>query len=252
MEHWAGKIALVTGGATGIGRVTAQCFAKAGATVVVGDVDQGGAEQTAGLIAAAGGLGHVVVADVSSAAGVDVLFAHIDAQWGRLDFACNNAGIAEVPAAWLDVSEDSWHRVLALNLTGVWLCMRAEIRQMLTQGGGSIVNMASIFGLVGGPASPALTASKHGVVGLTKSAALAYAKSGIRVNAVCPSFIETPMLDRLFAQHPEHKEVIAARQPIGRLGTAGEVAETVVWLCSAGAAFITGQALAVDGGFVAQ
>jgi NAD(P)-dependent dehydrogenase (short-subunit alcohol dehydrogenase family) len=251
-EGLAGKIALVTGGATGIGRVTALTFAREGATVIIADVDERGAEETVRLITATGGAAHTLATDVTRAAAVEALLAHIAATWGRLDCACNNAGMADGAPSWLDVAENAWERVLAVNLTGVWLCMRAEIRQMLTQGRGTIVNMASIFGLVGSPTSPALTASKHGVIGLTKSAALAYARAGIRINAVCPSFIDSPMLDRLFAQHPEYKDPLVARHPIGRLGTLEEVAEAVVWLCSDAAAFITGQALAVDGGYVVQ
>jgi NAD(P)-dependent dehydrogenase (short-subunit alcohol dehydrogenase family) len=252
VEGLAGKIALVTGGATGIGRVIALTFARAGATVIIADVDERGAEETVRLIMATGGAAHAVATDVSRAVAVEALLAHIAATWGRLDCACNNAGMADGAPTWLDVTEDAWERVLALNLTGVWLCMRAEIRQMLTQGRGTIVNIASIFGLVGSPTSPALTASKHGVIGLTKSAAVAYAQAGIRINAVCPAFIDSPMLERLFRQYPERKDPLVARHPIGRLGTAEEVAEAVVWLCSDAAAFIMGQALAVDGGYVVQ
>jgi NAD(P)-dependent dehydrogenase (short-subunit alcohol dehydrogenase family) len=251
-EGAAGRIALVTGGATGIGRVIALTFARAGATVIIADVDERGAEETVRLIMATGGAAHVVATDVTRAAAVATLLAHITATWGRLACACNNAGVADSAPTWLDVTEDAWERVLALNLTGVWLCRRAEIRQMLTQGRGTIVNIASIFGLVGSPTSPALPASKHGVIGLTNSAAVAYAHAGIRINAVCPAFIDSPMLDRLFRHYPEHKAPIVARHPMGRLGTAEEVAAAVVWLCSDAAAFITGLALAVDGGYVVQ
>jgi NAD(P)-dependent dehydrogenase (short-subunit alcohol dehydrogenase family) len=251
-EGLAGKIALVTGGAAGIGRTIAMTFANAGARVIIADTDERGAEEAVGLITAAGGAAHAVATDVTRTAAVQALLAHIAATWGRLDCACNNAGMADGAPAWLDVTEDAWERVLTLNLTGVWLCMRAEIRQMLSQGRGTIVNIASIFGLVGSPTSPALTASKHGVVGLTKSAAVAYGQAGIRINAVCPAFIESPVLDRLFRQYPDQRDRVVARHPVARLGTAEEVAETVVWLCSDAAAFITGQALAVDGGYVAQ
>lgn len=253
MAEGAGEnVVLVTGGAAGIGRVTALAFARTGATVIIADMDEHGAADTVRLITSTGGVAHAVGVDVTRAAAVERLLTHIVATWGRLDWACNNAGLADGAPAWLDLTEDVWERVLSVNLTGVWLCMRAEIRQMLSQRRGCIVNMASIFGLVGSQRSPALTASKHGVIGLTKSAAVAYAHAGIRINAVCPAFIESPMLERLFRQNPQQKDPIVARHPIGRLGTAEEVAEAVVWLCSDAAAFITGQALAVDGGYVAQ
>ena len=250
-QSLSGKIALVTGGAAGIGRVIALTFAKAGATVIIADVDEPGSEEVVREIATGGGVAHAIPADVTSSAVVDALLERIVATWGCLDCACNNAGIADSAAAWLDLTEETWERVVTLNLTGVWLCMRAEIRQMLKQGSGTIVNNASVYGLVGSPTSPALTASKHGVVGLTKSAAVAYAKEGIRINAVCPAVIDTPMLERLLGPHPVYKNSIAALHPMGRLGTAEEVAETVVWLCTDAAGFITGQALAVDGGYVA-
>lgn len=251
MQALDGKIALVTGGAAGLGRGTALTFAKAGATVIIADVDERGAEETVRLITAAGGAAHALATDVTRAAAVETLLTHIAATWGRLDCACNNAGVADGAPAWLDLTEDAWERVLTLNLTGVWLCMRAEIRQMLTQGRGTIVNMASIFGLVGSPTSPALTATKHGVIGLTKSASVAYAKAGIRINAVCPAFIDSPVLDRFFREYPQHKNAVVASHPAGRVGTVEEVAEAVVWLCSDAAGFVTGQALAVDGGYVA-
>jgi NAD(P)-dependent dehydrogenase (short-subunit alcohol dehydrogenase family) len=188
---------------------------------------------------------------VTSPAAVESLLAQIASKWGRIDCACNNAGIADGAPEWLDLTEDTWDHVLKLNLTGVWLCMRAEIRQMLTQGGGAIVNMASVFGLVGSPTAPALTATKHGVIGLTRSAAVAYAKRGVRINAVCPAFIESPVLDRLYRDHPEARETVPAIHPAGRVGTPEEVGEAVVWLCSDAAGFVTGQALSVDGGYVA-
>jgi NAD(P)-dependent dehydrogenase (short-subunit alcohol dehydrogenase family) len=249
MADVAGKIALVTGGAAGIGRAIALTFAKAGATVILADVDESGTEETIRHISAAGGAAHAISTDVTSASAVEALHERIVRTWGRLDWACNNAGIADNASSWLAVTEDVWDRVMAINLTGVWLCMRAEIRQMLKQGHGAIVNNASIFGLVGSPTSPALTATKHGVVGLTKSAAVAYAKAGIRINAVCPAVIESPMLDRLLGQNPEYRASLAALHPIGRLGAAEEVAEAVVWLCSDFASFVTGQVLAVDGGY---
>jgi len=151
-----------------------------------------------------------------------------------------------------DLEEDVWDRVIDINLKGVWLCMKYQIRQMLTQGGGAIVNAGSVAGLIGSPTAPAYVASKHGLVGLTKSAALAYAQQGIRVNAVCPAFIDTPMAERLFAGQPERRTAMIGRHPIGRLGRAEEVAQAAVWLCSDEASFVTGSAMTVDGGYVAQ
>jgi NAD(P)-dependent dehydrogenase (short-subunit alcohol dehydrogenase family) len=247
-----GKVALVTGGASGIGRATALTFANEGAIVIIADIDPCGSEKTAEKITATGGAAHAIATDVTEASDVEILVARIADAWGHLDCAFNNAGVPDGAASWLDLTEEVWERVLKLNLTGVWLCMRAEIRQMLIQGGGAIVNTASIFGLVASPTAPAYTASKHGVIGITKSAALAYAHAGIRVNAVCPAYIDTPMSERIFSQYPERKSPIIARHPIGRLGTPDEVAEAVVWLCTDASSFVTGHALAVDAGYVVQ
>jgi len=184
---------------------------------------------------------------------VDALMTHIVTTYARLDCAINNAGIGAGGTSWEETTEEVWDRVLSVNLKGIWLCMRAELRQMAKQGGGVIVNMASVYGLVGNPnGSAPYAASKHGVVGLTQSAALAYAKAGIRVNTVCPAYIQTPMVSSQFAQEPERLAAVIDRHPIGRLGTPEEVAEAIVWLCSEAASFITGHALAVDGGFLAQ
>jgi NAD(P)-dependent dehydrogenase (short-subunit alcohol dehydrogenase family) len=251
-ERFVGNIALVTGGSSGIGRATAHAFAREGATVIVADINGRGGEETVSSITLAGGKASAIVTDVTQSAAVGELVSGIVESWGHLDCAFNNAGIVGGSSSWQEVTEDIWERVMMLNLTGVWLCMRAEIRQMLSQGHGSIVNMSSIFGLTGNPTNPAYTASKHGIIGLTKSAALAYAQEGIRVNAVCPGYIDTPMSERVFSRYPERKAAIIGRHPLGRLGTPEEVAEAVVWLCSDGARYITGHALSIDGGYVAQ
>jgi NAD(P)-dependent dehydrogenase (short-subunit alcohol dehydrogenase family) len=247
-----GKVALVTGGASGIGRATALAFAREGAKVVVSDVVVAGGEETVALIKAAGGEAQFMKADVAKPAEVDALIAQVVAAYGRLDCAFNNAGIEGSMTSTLDCSEENFDRTIAINLKGVWLCMKAEIAQMLKQGGGAIVNTASVAGLVGFAGLPAYVASKHGVVGLTKTAALEYAKSGIRINAVCPGGIQTPMLERLFQSQPQAGEAIAAMEPVGRLGKPEEIAEAAVWLCSDAASFVTGLPMAVDGGLIAQ
>ena len=246
------KIALVTGGGSGIGRATALVFAREGAKVVVTDVVVEGGEETVRLIKAAGGEALFVKADMAKAAEVEVMVNKAVATYGRLDCAHNNAGIEGAMGTTTDYTEQDWDRVIRINLTGVWLCMKYEISQMLKQGGGAIVNTASGAGLVGVPRMPAYVASKHGVVGLTKTAALEYAKSGIRVNAVCPGVIQTPMVERVTGRRPGMVERMVAAEPIGRMGRPGEIAEAVVWLCSDAASFVTGLPMAVDGGAVAQ
>jgi NAD(P)-dependent dehydrogenase (short-subunit alcohol dehydrogenase family) len=249
-----GKVVLVTGAGAGIGRATALAFAHAGARVVAADVDEVGGAATAVQITDAGGDGVFVPADVAVAGDVAGLVAAAVARYGRVDYAHNNAGIEGRVApgtAFHEYPEDDWDRVIGVNLKGVWLCMQAEITQMLAQGGGAIVNTASIAGLVGG-FSAAYTAAKHGVVGLTKDAALAYAQQAIRVNAVCPGFIRTPMVERVLAARPDVEARWLAGEPVGRFGTPEEVAAAVVWLCTDAAAFVTGVALPVDGGWVAR
>jgi NAD(P)-dependent dehydrogenase (short-subunit alcohol dehydrogenase family) len=247
VQTLAGKVALVTGGSSGIGRASAIAFAEAGATVVVADVDNAGGRETVRRIAEAGGTGLFFHADVAQASQVEAMIDQTVATYGRLDCAHNNAGIEGPLGPLIDCTEEDWDRVIGVNLKGVWLCLKYEIPRMLERGGGVIVNTASVAGLIGSPILPIYGASKHGVVGLTKSAALTYAKSGIRINAVCPGYIQTPMLHR----HPELEARALAREPIGRFGTPEEVAASVVWLCSDAASFVTGHALVVDGALIA-
>jgi NAD(P)-dependent dehydrogenase (short-subunit alcohol dehydrogenase family) len=247
-----GKVALVTGGGSGIGRATALAFAREGAKVVVADVVAEGGEETVRLIKAAGGEAIFVKADVATAAEVEALVKKAVDTYGRLDCAFNNAGIEGEIGQTADCTEENWDRVVDIDLKGVWLCMKYEIPQMLKQGSGAIVNTASVAGLVGFQGIPAYVAAKHGVNGLTKTAALEYAKSGIRVNAVCPGVIHTPMVERAFKANPQMAESATAIEPVGRLGKPEEIAEAVVWLCSDAASFVTGLPMAVDGGLVAQ
>jgi NAD(P)-dependent dehydrogenase (short-subunit alcohol dehydrogenase family) len=249
-----GKVALVTGGASGIGRATALAFAREGAKLIIADMNEDGGQQTVHMIKEHGGEATFVQVDVSQATAVEAMISKTVETYGRLDCAHNNAGIGSRPRVLLhELPEESWDRVLSINLKGVWLCMKYEIIQMLTQGGGTIVNTASIMGLVGSwSRSGAYNASKHGVVGLTKTAALEYATSGIRVNCVCPGYIRTPLLESLLTSQPEMEAQIVARHPVGRMGRPEEIAEAVVWLCSDAASFVTGHTMTVDGGYVAQ
>jgi NAD(P)-dependent dehydrogenase (short-subunit alcohol dehydrogenase family) len=246
-----GKVGLVTGGTSGIGRDTAVLFAKAGAKVVVAGRREREGKETIELIRAVGGDGLFVKTDVSKAVEVDVLIQKTAEKFGRLDIAFNNAGIEGVWAPIVRQSEEDWDRTIDINLKGVWLCLKYEIRQMLKQGGGgAIVNMASIIGLIGSAGVAAYSASKHGVIGLTKTAALENAKSGIRINAVCPGFTETPMADRIFHAPAVHRYFLSCH-PVGRFGRPSEIAEAVLWMCSDRASFMTGQSLVLDGGFLA-
>jgi NAD(P)-dependent dehydrogenase (short-subunit alcohol dehydrogenase family) len=251
------KVALVTGGASGIGRATALTFAREGAKLIIADMNEDGGQQTVHIIKENGGDATFVQVDVSQATAVEAMISKTMETYGRLDCAHNNAGISgagiggEHRALTAEYPEERWHQVIAINLTGVWLCMKYEILQMLTQGGGTIVNTASAAGLVGLPAASAYVASKHGVVGLTKTAALEYAQHGIRVNCVCPGYIRTPMTAQ-GTSDPALLERILAREPIGRVGEPEEIAEAVVWLCSDAASFVTGHTMTVDGGYVAQ
>ncbi|HXG21692.1 MAG TPA: SDR family oxidoreductase [Methylomirabilota bacterium] len=248
----AGKVALITGAGSGIGRASALAFAREGAKVVVADVIVEGGEETVRLIQQAGGEAVFMRADVSQAVEVEALVKKAVATYGRLDCAHNNAGIEGPGATTVEYAEAMWDRVIAVNLKGVWLCMKYEITEMLKHGGGAIVNTASTAGLVGYPRGSAYVASKHGVVGLTKTAVLEYAKSGVRVNAVCPGAIDTPMMGRITDHRPQRAARMAAAEPVGRMGQPGEIAEAVVWLCSDAASFVTGHAMAVDGALTAQ
>lgn len=245
-----GKVALVTGASSGIGRATALAFAREGVKVVVSDVNVPGGEETVRLIKEQGGEAIFVRCDVSQESEVKTLVETTLATFGRLDFACNNAGIGGDLAPTADYTLEAWNRVIGINLTGAFLCMKYEIPAMLQQGGGVIVNMASILGHVGFSGAPAYVAAKHGLIGLTKNAALEYARLGIRVTAVCPAFIHTPMVDDGLSA--EAKAQVEAAHPVGRMGNPEEVAELVVFLCSDGASFITGNPILVDGGYVAQ
>ena len=245
-----GKVALVTGAGSGIGRATALAFAQDGVRVIASDLHAKNGEDTARTIRDMGKLAQFVPADVSKAADVAQLLEQTIAHYGRLDFAFNNAGIEGNMAATADCTEENWDRTLACNLKGVWLCMKYELARMLENGAGAIVNCSSVAGLVGFQQLPAYVASKHGIVGLTRTAALEYAMQGIRVNAVCPGVIRTAMVERIEQGHPGLN--LTAAEPMGRMGTPEEIAAAVVWLCSERASFVTGQALAVDGGWIAQ
>ncbi|NDJ77915.1 MAG: SDR family oxidoreductase [Chloroflexi bacterium] len=253
MYDMQNKVAIVTGGSLGIGQATALAFAREGAAVVVADVDQENGQNTVEQITGDGGQAHFVRVDVSKADQVQQMVRETVDVFGRLDYACNNAGIGGKTAPIGEYPEEDWQRVININLTGVWLGTKYEIQQMLHNGGGAIVNMASILGEVGIANSSAYVAAKHGVIGLTRAAALEYSDQGIRINAVCPAFIITPMLEAAgILNNPDLRTEITNRHPIGRLGQPDEVAETVLWLCSDAASFVTGHAMLVDGAYTVQ
>ncbi len=244
------KVAIVTGGSFGIGRAAAIAFAQRGAKVVIADCVEDSETLTA--IKSTGGEAIFIKCDVSGDANVKMMIDQVIENYGRLDYAFNNAGVEGLSALTHECTNDNWEKTIGINLKGVWLCMKYEIPHLLKQSKSAIVNNASIAGLVGFPNIPAYVASKHGVIGLTKNAALEYAKSGMRVNAVCPGVIKTPMIDRFTGKNKEVEKQFESMEPIGRMGRPEEVAEAVVWLCSDAASFVTGHAMPVDGGWVAQ
>jgi len=243
------KVAIITGGASGIGMATAVAFANLGAKVVVADIQDG--SETVELIKKAGGEGIFVKCDVSQEADVKAMVDKTIKTYGRLDFGINNAGIEGVQTSLQDLTEKDWDRTISINLKGIWLCMKHEIPYLLQQGKGAIVNTASIAGVVAFQNMAAYVSSKHGVVGLTKVAAMELAKTGIRVNAICPGVIKTPMVDRALVSS-EIVNAYNAMIPMGRMGTPDEMAGTIVYLCSDAAAYVTGHAMVADGGWVAQ
>jgi NAD(P)-dependent dehydrogenase (short-subunit alcohol dehydrogenase family) len=257
MKSFQGKVALVTGASSGIGRATAIAFAREGAKVVVASRREHEGMETVGSIEEAGSEGLFIRTDVSKELHVEALVEGTVKAYGRLDYAFNNAGIEGNVAPLTDQTIDEYEAVLGINVRGVFLSMKYEIPQMLKNGGGAIVNMSSVLGLFGFAGMALYVASKHAVLGLTKSAALEYSKSGIRVNAVAPGVIETDMVDRFVGKlaagkEGEMREQLAAMHPIGRVGKPAEIASAVLYLCSDGASFVTGQTLALDGGFTAQ
>lgn len=245
-----GVIALVTGGGSGIGRATAILLAARGATVIVADLSAPAARETVELIVACGGSGVACEVDVSDSASVDALFAEVATRFDRLDIAVNSAGISGRTQGFTNQGESEFDAIIGVNLKGVWLCMQREITMFGMQGGGAIVNVASALGLVGAETKPAYSATKHAVIGLTRSAAIEHSRHGIRVNAVCPGVIRTPLMDKA-GLSADFAASLVKLHPIGRLGTAEEVAEAICWLSSPAASFVTGAALAVDGGWTA-
>lgn len=249
---FTGKVAFVSGGASGIGRATALAFAEANAWVAIADINEDGGLQTARMIQEAGGEALFFKCDFGDAASIEHAIQSVIKHTGRIDCAFNNAGTEGAAASTVDCTLENWTKTIDINLRGVWLSMKHEIPTMLKQGGGTIVNCSSIAGLVGFTGVPAYVASKHGVIGLTKTAALEYAKQNIRVNAVCPGIIETPMISRFTKGNETARQQLVSGEPVGRMGSPDEVAAAVLWLCSDQSSFVTGHALAVDGGWVAQ
>ncbi len=247
-----GKVVLVTGGASGIGRASCLAFVAEGAKVVVADIAKESGEETASMLRQTGGEAFFVQSDVSNASDVENLVRKTMEKYGRIDCAHNNAGIAGEMVRTGDYSEQAWDSIIKTNLKSVWLCMKFEIEQMLKQQSGVIVNTASTAGLRGSRFAAAYAASSHAVVGLTKSAALEYITQGIRINAVCPGIVDTPMIQRYIAGDTKREVQFKAASPIGRMATPAEIAQAVVWLCSDAASYITGHAMVVDGGRTAQ
>jgi NAD(P)-dependent dehydrogenase (short-subunit alcohol dehydrogenase family) len=246
---FTGKVAIVTGAAAGMGLATARAFAESGAAVTLADVNEEAVRSVEEQLTAAGHKAIGIRCNVAVEAEVAAMVEQTVRTFGRLDAAYNNAGIQSPAMEIADVTSVEYDRVMDINLRGVWNCMKHELRQMREQKSGAIVNCSSIGGLIGLPGRATYHATKHGVIGLTKSAAMEYAARGIRINAVCPGVINTPMVENMLAKEPESMKEILREQPIGRLGQPEEIASAVLWLCSPGASFVIGQALAVDGGF---
>ena len=251
MTRFGGKVAIVTGGSSGIGRAVARALALEGAAVAIADVRTKDGIEVVETIRHDGGSAIFVRTDVSVEDEVARFVAETLDAFGQLDIAVNNAGVAQVSVPTHECTSEEWSRIIGVNLTGVWNCLRHEVPRLLERGGGAIVNVSSMLGLVGFPALPAYVASKHGVIGLTRVAALDYAQAGIRVNAVCPGVIDTDILHHYAQDDEEVVRQLSQIQPVGRIGKPEEVASAVLYLCSDEASLVTGQALAVDGGYVA-
>ncbi len=251
MSSLQDKVVLITGAGSGIGRTTALACAAAGARLFLADINAAGVEETARQVQAVGGAAQGMTVDVAEAEQVAAMVQAALAAYGRLDGAVNNAGIEGVHQPLVSYPDDVFDRVMRVNVRGVWLCLKAELPVILRQGGGAVVNIASVAGLIGAPMLSAYDASKHAVVGLTRTAAVEYASYGVRVNCVCPSFIRTPMVERFLAESPDMERRLTRASPSGRMGQPDEVAQAIVWLLSGAASFVNGAALPVDGGLTA-